>query len=387
MSYSKDEICIRCGSKHLIKKGKGFSNMKCYWVQRYQCGDCNHKQTGKQRHYTLEEEFHYRSKMPVPMNWTAYTLAQKNNKQFLMQKLYEMLDEIEIKEKACMGRPQANLKGIVYALALKSYTRVSSRRLHSDLIEVQKAKQIESVPKYSTLMKYLGSEEVTTILEALIRSSNAPLEGIPINCASDSSGFSTTTFSPWYDARVGKEIDKRDFVKVHITIDVKTHIIVSVIVTPWNGADSPQFAPMVNETAKRFEVREFSADAAYSSRNNLEVVVANEAVPFIPFKSNVTGNNGGSQVWGERYRFFKNHKQEFGESYHKRSNVETVFSMIKRKFSQTLMSRNFQGQKNEILLKVLCHNITCLIHAHFEGLIQDPLWNQASIVEISLRKV
>lgn len=387
MRHPSDNKCIRCGSFHLIKKGRGFGRMKAYWRQRYECDDCGYKQTGRERHFEFDEEFRYQPKELSPRNWTAYTLAQKNNKLFLMGKLQEMLGNIEIKEEPCIGRPQANLKDICFALSLKSFTRLSSRRLHSDLVEAKEAGLIQDVPKYSTLMKYLATEELTTLLGALIRASNTLLESIEIDCASDSSGFSTNTFSPWYDARVGRQIDKRDFVKGHITIDVKTHVIVSIIVTPWNGADSPQFEPMINEAAERFKIREISADKAYSSRKNLEIAASKGAEVFIPFLSTVTGKQEGSKVWGDSFKFYKKNPQEFGEHYHKRSNVEAAFSMIKKKFSQTLTAKTFQGQKNEILLKTLNHNITCLIHQHFERAIQDPLWNQAYFVEQGLKKV
>ena len=51
---------------------------------------------------------------------------------------------------------------------------------------------------------------------------------------------------------------------------------------------------------------------------------------------------------------------------HKRSNVETVFSMIKSKFGDALRSKAERAQINEALCKVLCHNICCLIQSMYE---------------------
>ena len=46
-----------------------------------------------------------------------------------------------------------------------------------------------------------------------------------------------------------------------------------------------------------------------------------------------------------------------------RSNVETTtFHMLKSKYGTTLKSRSMEAQKNEALCKVICHNISCLIH-------------------------
>lgn len=50
----------------------------------------------------------------------------------------------------------------------------------------------------------------------------------------------------------------------------------------------------------------------------------------------------------------------------KRSNAESTFSAIKRVFGDSVRSRTHVAQVNEVLLKVLAHNIRCLIHATFE---------------------
>lgn len=60
--------------------------------------------------------------------------------------------------------------------------------------------------------------------------------------------------------------------------------------------------------------------------------------------------------------------------YHQRSNVETTFSMVKAKFGDALRSKSDMGMKNEILCKILCHNICCLISAMFELGIEPSFW-------------
>jgi hypothetical protein len=53
----------------------------------------------------------------------------------------------------------------------------------------------------------------------------------------------------------------------------------------------------------------------------------------------------------------------FMEHYHKRSNIETAYSMIKGKFGSTLRSKSDMGQINEVLCKMLAHNTCVLIQA------------------------
>lgn len=47
-------------------------------------------------------------------------------------------------------------------------------------------------------------------------------------------------------------------------------------------------------------------------------------------------------------------------NYHLRSNVESTFAMLKAKFSDLLRSKNRTAQVNELLLKILCHNIVVI---------------------------
>jgi len=59
-----------------------------------------------------------------------------------------------------------------------------------------------------------------------------------------------------------------------------------------------------------------------------------------------------SQPCGDRMlEFYSDHREEFLSHYHKRSNVETTFHMIKSKFGQRLHSKALTAQVNEALLQ------------------------------------
>ncbi len=55
-------------------------------------------------------------------------------------------------------------------------------------------------------------------------------------------------------------------------------------------------------------------------------------------------------------------RDEFLQHYHKRSNVESTVHMIKSKFGDRVRSKLWTAQVNEVLCKVICHNIVCVIH-------------------------
>jgi transposase len=59
-------------------------------------------------------------------------------------------------------------------------------------------------------------------------------------------------------------------------------------------------------------------------------------------------------------------REEYMAHYHKRSNIETAYSMIKGKFGSSLRSKSDTGRINEALCKVLCHNLCVLVQAMHE---------------------
>jgi transposase len=113
---------------------------------------------------------------------------------------------------------------------------------------------------------------------------------------------------------------------------------------------------------QNFEAREVSADKAYLSRKNLNAVESVGGMPFIPFKSN-TLEPTEAGMWARMYHLFMYQREAYMEHYHKRSNIETAFSMIKGKFGSAGRSKSDTGQINEVLCKVLAHNICVLIQA------------------------
>jgi transposase len=65
------------------------------------------------------------------------------------------------------------------------------------------------------------------------------------------------------------------------------------------------------------------------------------------------------------YHEFALKKEEFLRAYHQRSNVESVFSAVKRVFGDYVRSKTPTAMRNEVLCKLLCHNIRTLIHAMY----------------------
>lgn len=160
----------------------------------------------------------------------------------------------------------------------------------------------------------------------------------------------------------------------------KTNIVTGIEITDSHAGDSRQFEGLVNTSARNFAMSQVSADKAYLSSDNLQTLTHN-AMPFIPFKSNSVAeskSNPNNALWKRMFHFYSYNQERFMESYHKRSNVETTFSMIKAKFGDRLRSKTQTAQINEALCKVLAHNLCCLIQSIYELGIEPTFWEEAA---------
>jgi transposase len=163
---------------------------------------------------------------------------------------------------------------------------------------------------------------------------------------------------------------------------VRTNVVTAAEVTGWAAADTNYFKPLVQVTGEHFEMEQVSADKAYLSHANVDFVEKFGAVPFIPFKSNsrVPTPSLFPGGWERMYHLFAYERETFLANYHKRSNVETTFSMIKAKFGDAVLAKSDVGQMNEALCKVLAHNICCVISAMHELGLEAPTFTAQAAV-------
>lgn len=316
-------------------------------------------------------------KVTYNQDWTAYNEAQTHEQEHFVALLRDLCNGIEQPEYR-FGRPRLPLADVVFGLAYKAYSTMSGRRFTSDLKNAQETGLISKAAHYNSAFRYLENPELTPLLKSLIEQSASPLKAIEADFAVDSSGFSTSTYARWFDHKWGKQRSKQTWVKTHLMCGVKTHVVTSVEATPYESADNLQFPALVNQTAKTFSIDEVSADKAYSDRRCLKAVQAIGGTAFIPFKINSTGKGDNHHkfdgLWSRMWHFYNFNQAVFLQHYHKRSNVETVFSMIKSKFGGSVRAKSPTAQVNEVLCKVLCHNICVLIQSIYELGLEPTFW-------------
>jgi hypothetical protein len=196
-------------------------------------------------------------------------------------------------------------------------------------------------------------------------------------CAIDATGVGTFQLTgAWLEFKHGKKEKKvkcknekiekekkksiHNWVKLHGLIDTSTNLFLSADVTIGTTGDSPHLEPLVQSTAKDFKIA------------------------AIMFKSNNTGNKRGSMIWSKCFQFYKKHPKKYLQIYHRRSKIEAVFGSYKKRFGDTVLTKTLQGQKTEVMLKVLLHNLACLTRLYYEENLEIQFSTQAPKASIQL---
>ncbi len=317
-------------------------------------------------------------KPTYPRNWAVYDLAQTTEKHRFQELLLDLCRGIEEPPPAKTGRRPHLYRDAVFAMCYKVYCFVSARRFHCDLQDAHGQGYLTRPIHGVKVCAFMEDDELTPVLSDLIVQSSLPLTAVETTFVPDSSGFSSSRFVRWYDEKYGIEKSGYDWVKAHVMTGVKTNIITAVEIHDRDAADSPQFRPLTETTAKNFTIKEVPADKAYLSRENLELIDSLGGTAYVPFKSNSIPGEPDT-LWQRMYHFFHYHRAEFLRHYHQRSLVESTFSMVKAKFGDSIRSKTDTAMKNEVLCKLLAHNICCVIMSQLELGIETTFWpEQAS---------
>ncbi len=306
-------------------------------------------------------------------NWPAYNAAQSHEKELFQVLLRDLCAGLQDPPRPpTRGRRPVKLADAVFNAGLKVYTTVSGRRAMTDLRDAADDERGGKALHYNTVFKAMENPALTPVLRALIAESAAPLAAVEADFACDSSAFTTSKFVRWFDVKHGGVRSEHEWVKVQMMCGVKTNVVTTAVVCDRDGPDSPYLPQLVSETADRFAMRDVLADKGYSSAYGHEAVAAAGATPFIAFKKNATGKSGG--VYQKMFHYFQYKRDEFQAHYHKRSNAESVFSAVKRKFGDSLRSKTRPAMVNELLLKFLCHNLCVLIQEMHELGVTPIFW-------------
>jgi transposase len=306
-------------------------------------------------------------------DWPAFNLAQRIEKHRFQELLFDLCRGVEEPPpKPKRGQVPHTRKDSIFAMAFKVYSTFSARRFSCDLDDAHAKGYLSRKIPGLKVPQFFEDAALTPVLHTLIVQSALPLRSVETVLAPDSTGFSTSRFVRWYDEKYGVHKSGKDWVKAHAIVGVKTNVVVGVVIEDRDAGDCPMFRPLVEAAARHFNVKEVAADKAYLSCENLELAERLGATAYIPFKSNSTGGAGG--LFEKAFHYYNLHREEFLAHYHQRSNAESTFSALKAKFRDHVRSKTDVAMKHEVLCKILCHNICCLIQSQCELGIEPVFW-------------
>lgn len=307
-------------------------------------------------------------------DWPAYDKGQAEEMHLLEAFLRELTSEVrEIPQvPGHVGRPRFPLPDAVYCAILKVYSCRSGRRARGFYQVVAERGLLSRVPSFMVASRVLNRADVTPMLERLVSLSASPLaaleEGQAI--APDSTGVQTTSFGAWREEKHGEKRVK-GWLKVHAMVGTKTHVIIRAVVDDPDSGDAPRFGPLLRDSLEwGFRPGSVTADRGYLSKANYRLAADLGVQAYIPFKSNSVArirSKTSPSAWRKAFHLFQANREEFDRNYHRRSNVESAFSALKRKFGENVRSKNRVAQVNEILCKLIAYNLTVVIHEVFEN--------------------
>jgi hypothetical protein len=254
-------------------------------------------------------------------------------------------------------------------LALKNFLRTDYRGVVAQLADcpaLVQALGLEKVPHYTTLQKaakrLLLSAPARRLLEATVRLHMKRRRRVK-RSAIDSTGFECTPASGYFVRRrryVGgpwKTAVYHRFPKLGVVCDGDDHFILAYRAGRGPRPDIDEFRPLVADALRIVRLSQLTADAGYDSEPNHRFARDDHGVrTIIPAKY---GRPSTKPPTGRYRRLMKTRFDR--PAYRRRSQIETVISMIKRRQGAHVRGRSYQSQCRDLRLLALTHNVMILL--------------------------
>lgn len=151
--------------------------------------------------------------------------------------------------------------------------------------------------------------------------------------------------------------------KLASAVAASCHFILAARTCIGQGADHPDFIPLLEESNQRARVKDVAADSGYDSHRNHAF-----ARETLKVRSIIPSRIGRPSDKLPTSRYRRNMKQRFHRGadkrvYGQRAQSETVHSMLKRNLGDALRSILTLRRKKEMHLLTLTHNLMLLANA------------------------
>jgi hypothetical protein len=254
-------------------------------------------------------------------------------------------------------------------LVLKNFLRTDYRGLaahledHPSLLATLELKQ---VPHFTTFQKashrLLLTGPARRLLESTVRLHLGRRRRVK-RAAIDSTGLECSCASGYFvrrRKRLGdpwKTVVYHHYPKLGLVCGTDDHFIFASQAGRGPRPDVDEFRPLVAETLRIVQLSQLAADAGYDSEPNHKFARDKHGIrTIIPAKH----GRPTAKLPAGRYRRLMKVRFDRG-AYRRRSQVETVMSMIKRRQGAHVGGRSYHSQCRDLRLLVLTHNVMILV--------------------------
>lgn len=302
-------------------------------------------------------------------NWRLYNYASTKEFGLVLKLTDNLIRFLGIKTYGYKtGRPPVQMRDMVFSCILKIYLEKSIRTSEGIVEELLFSKKyISKKAHYNTVINYMNNPEMTKYLYKIIKETASIMSPFEDSISIDGTGISTFTKKHWVDDRLNEKEFKK-YKKLQLISGNKTHIILSAGVFDGETSekDKKHFEKLLNNMPNNFVVKEMMGDGAYYVGDFAEIVKARNIEPYFkPPKNASTKTQAGVEL-RKMVRKWKRFKDAWNPEYHKRSNIESSINSMKSKFLYYARSKKDIALKNEILCKVICHNLSVIIRGIYE---------------------
>ena len=258
-------------------------------------------------------------------------------------------------------------------LVLKAFFKTDYRGIAvilADLPDLTQSLGMSSVPHFTTLQKnalrLLSFAPANQLLETTVHRHLGEHPTIEL-AAIDSTGLETSQVSPYFVRRRSRDKDARNpwqtttytrYPKLQLVCDCNTHLALAAMPETGPSPDVSRYQAVLWLTLVCSFVRVLLADAGYDSEPNHVFARENCFVRSIMPATHGRPLLDPTQSLRGRYR--QQMRQHRDYRYGQRWQIESVFSMIKRRLGAVVLGRSDNTRNAEMMLKVLTHNIMIL---------------------------
>jgi len=300
--------------------------------------------------------------------YKSHDAARSRHSQFLLDELIKLSNMVPNRTSPFGRPPDFPLPALFVLLGLKFDSGLGYRAFVSGLKSnplLLHRLGLARAPSYSILqqaLKRLDTQLLHRMYHLLARKRPPPRR-----IAVDSTGFSHSTGGEWMSLRFKKTL-KRRFTALHAAVDTDTLMIHAVRVKARPGGDAKEMVPLLKQVPHQ-GLEHVYGDKAYISRKNVQFITDLGAYPGIEPKKRLRARSRGHRGYKELIREYRRNPVEWKRvhEYGKRSLVESVFGMMKVRFTGSLGSRRYKEQRRELLIKAILHNLGRLNFLECDG--------------------